>query len=219
MSPQTPTGRPYPSASQARPEDFRCNRRCVGVDVAVSTQNPTGRPYPSAAQAQPEGLGCICRCVGVDVAVSPQNPTGRLYPSAAQAGPEGLGCIGRFEGEAGAVSPQSPLGRPYPSAAQAEGLGCISRCVGGGGGGWKGTVHTGPRRVSLLPKGPGRAGGVRASYPRGSSPHRAVACGRRTPPVVGPRAGSSGPKTVLTPRATSSPRGCPLLYPAPLAES
>ena len=30
MCPQTPTGRPYPSAAQAGPEGPGCSRRCVG---------------------------------------------------------------------------------------------------------------------------------------------------------------------------------------------
>ena len=30
MCPQSPTGRPYPSAAQAGPEGLGCNRRCVG---------------------------------------------------------------------------------------------------------------------------------------------------------------------------------------------
>ena len=64
MCPQTPTGRPYPSAAQAGPEGLRCNRPCVGEGPLRVPTTPTGRPYPSAAQAGPEGLGCNRRCVG-----------------------------------------------------------------------------------------------------------------------------------------------------------
>ena len=65
MCPQTPTGRPYPSAAQAGPEGLGCNRRCVGGrPLRVPPKTPMGRPYPSAAQAGPEGLGCDRRRVG-----------------------------------------------------------------------------------------------------------------------------------------------------------
>ena len=64
MCPQTPTGRPYPSAAQAGPEGLECNRRCVERNSFACPHAPTGRPYPSAAQAGPEGLGCNRRCVG-----------------------------------------------------------------------------------------------------------------------------------------------------------
>ena len=76
MCPQTPTGRPYPSAAQAGPERLGCNRRCVGRHSFACPHTPTGRPYPSAAPAGPEGLGCNRRCVGEGpLRVSP-NPHG-----------------------------------------------------------------------------------------------------------------------------------------------
>ena len=109
--PQTPTGRPYPSAAQAGPEGLGCNRRCVGGgDFIVRPQTPTGRPYPSAAQAGPERLGCNRRCVGRDSFACPHTPTGRPYPSAAHAGPEGLGCSRRCVGEGPLHVPPNPLG-------------------------------------------------------------------------------------------------------------
>ena len=76
MCPLTPTGRPYPSAAQARPEGLGCNRRCVGKDPSVCPLTPTRRPYPSAAQAGPEGLGCNPRCVGEGPLRVPPNPDG-----------------------------------------------------------------------------------------------------------------------------------------------
>ena len=44
MSPQTPTGRPYPSAAQAGPEGLGCNRRCVGKGTLRVSSNPHGAP-------------------------------------------------------------------------------------------------------------------------------------------------------------------------------
>ena len=76
MCPQTPTGRPYPSAAQAGPEGLGCNRRCVGGGQFVCPKSPTGRPYPSAAHAGPEGLGCNRRCVGEGPLRVPTNPHG-----------------------------------------------------------------------------------------------------------------------------------------------
>ena len=76
MCPQTPTGRPYPSAAQAGPEGLGCNRRCVGRDLSVYPQTPTGRPYPSVAQAGPGGLGCNRRCAGEGPLCVPPNPHG-----------------------------------------------------------------------------------------------------------------------------------------------
>ena len=40
--PQTPTGRPYPSAAQAGPEGIGCNRRCVGKGPLRVPPNPHG---------------------------------------------------------------------------------------------------------------------------------------------------------------------------------
>ena len=42
MCPQTPTGRPYPSAAQARPEKRGCSRRCVGEGPLRVPPNPHG---------------------------------------------------------------------------------------------------------------------------------------------------------------------------------
>ena len=42
MYPQTPTGRPYPSAAQAGPEGLGCNRRCVGEGPLRVPPNPHG---------------------------------------------------------------------------------------------------------------------------------------------------------------------------------
>ena len=42
MCPQTPTGRPYPSAAPAGPEGLGCNRRCVGRDFPRVSPNPHG---------------------------------------------------------------------------------------------------------------------------------------------------------------------------------
>ena len=58
MRPQTPTGRPYPSAAQAGPEGLGCNRRCVGE----SSADPYG-PTPSPR------VPCGARGTGV-----PQTP-------------------------------------------------------------------------------------------------------------------------------------------------
>ena len=65
VCPQTPTGRPYPSAAQAEPGgDSGVTAAVWGRDLSVCPRTPTERPYPSAAQAGPEGLGCNRRCVG-----------------------------------------------------------------------------------------------------------------------------------------------------------
>ena len=42
MCPQTPTGRPYPSAAQAGPEGLGCNRRYVGEGPLRVPPNPHG---------------------------------------------------------------------------------------------------------------------------------------------------------------------------------
>ena len=42
VCPQTPTGRPYPSAAQAGPEGLGCNRRCVGEGPLHVPPNPHG---------------------------------------------------------------------------------------------------------------------------------------------------------------------------------
>ena len=42
MCPQTPTGRPYPSAAQAGPEGLGCNRRYVGEGSLRVPPNPHG---------------------------------------------------------------------------------------------------------------------------------------------------------------------------------
>ena len=42
MCPQTPTGRPYPSAVQAGPEGLGCNSRCVGEGPLRVPPNPHG---------------------------------------------------------------------------------------------------------------------------------------------------------------------------------
>ena len=76
MYPQTPTGRPYPSAAQAGPEGLGCNRRCVGEGPLRVPPNPHGPLCPSAAQAGPEGLGCNRRYVGEGPLRVPPNPHG-----------------------------------------------------------------------------------------------------------------------------------------------
>ena len=42
VCPQTTTGRPYPSASQAGPEGLGCNLRCVGEGPLHVPPNPHG---------------------------------------------------------------------------------------------------------------------------------------------------------------------------------
>ena len=42
VRPQSPTGRPYPSAAQARPEGLGCNRRCVGEGPLRAPPIPHG---------------------------------------------------------------------------------------------------------------------------------------------------------------------------------
>ena len=42
VCPQTPTGRPYPSAAQAGPEGLGCNRRCVGEGPLRAPTIPHG---------------------------------------------------------------------------------------------------------------------------------------------------------------------------------
>ena len=42
VCPQTPTGRPYPSAAQAGPEGLGCKHRCVGEGPLCVPPNPHG---------------------------------------------------------------------------------------------------------------------------------------------------------------------------------
>ena len=42
MCPQTPTGRPYPSAAQAGPEGLRCSLRCVAEGPLRVPPSPHG---------------------------------------------------------------------------------------------------------------------------------------------------------------------------------
>ena len=67
MYPPIPTGRPYPSASQAGLKGLACICRCVGPRGVVSPKSPMGRSFPPAAQTGPEVLGRIrCCVVGVE---------------------------------------------------------------------------------------------------------------------------------------------------------
>ena len=116
VRPQSPTGRPYPSAAQAGPEGLGCNRRCVGEGVLrVSSKPPRGVPIPPRPRQDRRDSGVTAAVWGRDLSVRPQSPTGRPYPSAAQAGPEGLGCNRRCVGE-GALRAYSkpPRGVPIP---------------------------------------------------------------------------------------------------------
>ena len=164
VCPQTPTGRPYPSAAQARPEGLGCNRRCVGGGPLRVPPEPNGGSLSLRGPARAwRDSGVTAAVWGRDLSVCPKSPTGRPYPSMAQAGPEGLGCNRRCVGGDLSVCPQTPTGRPYPSAAKAgpEGLGCNRRCVGEG----PLRVPTIPHGASLSLHGPGRTGGTRVCPP------------------------------------------------------
>ena len=77
VSPQTPTGRPYPSAAQAGPEGLGCNRRCVGEGVLrVSSKPPPGVPIPPRPRQDRRDSGVTAAVWGRDLSVSPQNPHG-----------------------------------------------------------------------------------------------------------------------------------------------
>ena len=111
VRPQTPTGRPYPSAAQARPERLRCNRRCVGRDsFACPPKPPRGAPIPPRPRQDRRDSGVTAAVWGKALSVSPQTPTGRPYPSAAPSEPEGLGCNRRCVGEGTLRASSNPHG-------------------------------------------------------------------------------------------------------------
>ena len=160
MCPQTPTGRPYPSAAPSGPERLGCIRRCAGEGtLRVPTKTPRGVPIPPRPRQDRRDSGVTAAVLGGDLSVWLRTPTGRPYPSAAQAGPEGLGGNRRCAGEGPLRVPtKPPQGVPIPSAAQVgpEGLGCNRRSVGEG----PLRAPPNPHGASLSPRGPGRTGGT-----------------------------------------------------------
>ena len=55
VSPQPPRGRPYPSAAQAGPEGFGCNRRCVGEGPILVPTTVHGAPLSLRAPGRTGG--------------------------------------------------------------------------------------------------------------------------------------------------------------------
>ena len=158
--PQSPTGRPYPSAAQAGPEGLGCSRRCVG-------EGPHRAPtIPHRASLSLRGPGRTGGtrvkpplCGGGTSPCTHNPPRGVPIPPRPRQDRRDSGVTAAVWGRDLTVYPQSPTGRPYPSAAQAgpEGLGCSRRCVGEG----PHRAPTIPHRASLSLRGPGRAGGTR----------------------------------------------------------
>ena len=165
MRPQTPTGRPYPSAAQAGPEGLGCNRRCVGEGpLRAPPKPPRGVPIPPRPKQDRRDSGVTAAVWGGDLSVSPQTPTGRPYPSAAQAGPEGLGCNRRCVGEGPLrAPPKPPRGVPIPPRPRQD-----RRDSGVTAAVWGRDLSVRPQNphgASLSLRGPGRTGGTRVSPP------------------------------------------------------
>ena len=77
MCPQTPTGRPYPSAPQAGPEGLGCNRRCVGEGpLRAPPKPPRGVPIPPRPRQDRRDSGVTAAVWGKESFVCPQNPHG-----------------------------------------------------------------------------------------------------------------------------------------------
>ena len=77
MSPQTPTGRPYPSAAQAGPEGLGCNRRCVGEGpLRAPPKPPRGVPTPPRPKQDRRDSGVTAAVWGREPFVRTQNPHG-----------------------------------------------------------------------------------------------------------------------------------------------
>ena len=55
VCPQTPPGRPYPSAAHAEPEGLGCNRRCVGEGPPRVSPNPHGASLSLCGQGRTGG--------------------------------------------------------------------------------------------------------------------------------------------------------------------
>ena len=163
MRPQTPTGRPYPSAAQAGPEGLGCNRRCVGGRISsCALKPPRGVPIPPRPRQDRRDSG-VTAAVWGGGGGSPcasETPTGRLYPSVAQAGPEGLGCNRRcVGGRTSSCAPKPPRGVPIPPRPRQDRKDSgVTAAVWGGG------LHRAPPNphgASLSLRGPGRTGGTR----------------------------------------------------------
>ena len=222
---KTPTGRPHPPAAQAGPEGLGFICRCVGMDgVWCLPITPTWRPYPPASQAGSEGLGCTRRCVGTEGHGTYLVPLGLTSFPRARTGPEGYERL-HLWGKA-TLHPTDRLrngaqGEVVCSAAVPSGRGAFAPSPPAAVVPWSasrypllwsprlGHLVQGPQTPRLRKLSPGgRVTRLLQSLSSGVRP--------ASTPVVGPRAGSSGPRTVLTPRTTSCPRGCPLLsHPTP----
>ena len=114
VCPQSPTGRPYPSAARAGPEGLGCNRCCVKVVSSCARNPPWGVPSPPRPRQDRRDSGVTAAVWGRDLSVCPQSPTGGPYPSAAQAGPEGLGCNRRCVGVVSLCARNPPRGARIP---------------------------------------------------------------------------------------------------------
>ena len=110
VCPESPTGRPYPSAAQAGPEGLGCNRRCVGEGPLRVPTIPHGASLSLRGPSRTGGTWVQALLCEVGQFVCPKSPTGRPYPSAAQARPEGLGCNRRCVGEGPLRVPTIPHG-------------------------------------------------------------------------------------------------------------
>ena len=120
MRPQTPTGRPYPSAAQAGPERLGCNRRCVGEGPLHVSPNPHG------ASLSLRGLGRTGEtrvypplCGAGTSPCAPEPPRGVPIPPRPKPDRRDSGVTAAVWARDPFVCPQTPTGRPYPSAAQA----------------------------------------------------------------------------------------------------
>ena len=75
VRPQSPTGRPYPSAAQAGPEELGCNRRCVGEGaLRAYSKPPRGVPIPPRPGQDRRGSG-VPAAVWGRVPPDPYGPT------------------------------------------------------------------------------------------------------------------------------------------------
>ena len=160
MRPQSPTGRPYPSAAQAGPEGLGCNRRYVGEGPLRVPTIPHGASLSCGGPGKTGGTRVQPPLCGGGSSPCAQNPPrGVPIPPRPRQDRRDSGVAAAVWGRVLSVCPKSPTGRPYPPVAQArpEGLGYNRRCVGEG----PLRVPTIPHGASLSVRGPSRTGGTR----------------------------------------------------------
>ena len=111
VSPQTPTGRPYPSAAQAGPEGLGCNRRCVGEGpLRAPPKPPRGVPIPPRPRQDRRDSGVTAAVWGRDLSVRPKPPRGVRIPPRRRQDQMDSGVTAAVWGRHLSVRPQNPHG-------------------------------------------------------------------------------------------------------------